>query len=299
MTESSIPVAVIINPKAGPSFRSANPHSLAEMARAACAEADLPCEVVFTGYHGHGRLLAIDFMHRGFSPIVAWGGDGTVNEIASALIFQNAVMGIVPSGSGNGLARELGISLQPDRAMATVIHGLDRRIDAGQLGSRFFVNLAGVGLAASIARRFERSKRRGLLRYVQASLGQLANLVTEAYTITLDGEATHQSALLVEVANGRQYGNGALIAPDAKLDDGFLELVVVKPMGPLRALWTARRLFSGTIGRDPRVQTRSIRHATIAALHPIQFHVDGEVAEGDAALAVAVHAGALQVRVPR
>ena len=299
MIESTVPVAVIINPKAGPSFRSGNPHTLAETAHSACAEAGLPCEVVFTEYPGHGRFLAIDFMRRGFSPIVAWGGDGTVNEVASALAFQDAVMGIVPSGSGNGLARELGISLRPDRAMATATRGLDRRIDVGQLGSRFFVNVAGVGLAASIARSFESLRGRGLLRYVQATVVQLAKFVAEGYTITIDGEAIQQSALLVEVANGRQYGNGALIAPDAKLDDGFLELVIVEPIGPLRALWSVRRLFNGTIGRDPRVQTRSVRHATIAGLRPIRFHVDGEAAEGDVALAVTVHAGALRVRVPR
>jgi YegS/Rv2252/BmrU family lipid kinase len=299
MPESIVPVAVIINPKAGPSYRFGNANKLVETAHSACSEADLPCEVVCTEYPGHARLLAIDFMHRGFSPIVAWGGDGTVNEIASALVFQNAVLGIVPSGSGNGLARELGISLRPDRAMATATRGLNRRIDVGQLGTRFFVNLAGVGLAASIAGRFEHLKGRGLLRYVQASLVQLTNLVAEGYTITIGGEAIQQSALLVEFANGRQYGNGAFIAPEAKLDDGFLELVVVGPIGRLRALWTARRLFSGTIGRDPRVQTRSVRHATIAALRPIQFHVDGEVAEEGVALAVTVHAGALQVKVPR
>ena len=298
MTAPASPVAVIINPHAGPPARHAVPQQLADTARWACAQANLASDVLFTERAGHGRAIAADCVRDGFSPIIAWGGDGTVNEVASALVSQDAAMGIVPSGSGNGLARELGISLNPERAMATAIRGRERAIDVGELGGRLFVNLAGVGLDASVAHRFSQLAGRGLRRYVQATLSQLFNVVAEPYVITTEGETVRQPALLVELANGRQYGNGALIAPRARLDDGLLDLVVVGPIGPLQTLLGLRRLFNGTIDQHPQVLTRSVRYATISAERPMRFHVDGEVEDGGLSLTATVHPGALRVRVP-
>ena len=118
MNVPPLPAAAIVNPTAGSSSRHTRTRPLAERARCAFAEANLTGEIVFTEGTGHARVLAADFVRRGFSPIIAWGGDGTVNEVASALAFQDVALGIVPTGSGNGLARELGISLRPERALA-------------------------------------------------------------------------------------------------------------------------------------------------------------------------------------
>ena len=295
---STSPAAVIINPTAGPARRDPDTRRLAQRARSACAQANLSGEIVFTTRAGHARALGADFVRRGFSPIIAWGGDGTVNEVASALAFQDAAMAIVPTGSGNGLARELGISLSPERAIATAARGIDRVIDIGELGGRLFVNLAGVGLDASVAGLFNHLAGRGLLRYVHATLSQLFSYHAETYTITAGGKTFEQRALIVELANGRQYGNGALIAPHAKLDDGLIDLVVVGPLSPLRVLWGVRRLFNGTIDQAPEVSTRTASRITISAEQPIRFHFDGEVAEGGKTLTATVHPGALRIRVP-
>ena len=292
------PAAVIINPTAGPSRRRPDTRCLAQRARRALAQANVTGEVVFTERAGHARALGADFVRRGFSPIIAWGGDGTVNEVATALAFQDAVMAIVPSGSGNGLARELGISLRPERAIATAARGIDRVIDMGEVGGRLFVNLAGVGLDASVAGVFSQLAGRGVLRYILATLSQVFRYDAEVYTITAGGETFEQRALIVELANGRQYGNGALIAPHAKLDDGLIDLVIVGPLSPLRVLWGVLRLFNGTIDRAPTVSMRTAHHITISAERPIRFHVDGEVAEGRERLTATVHPGALRVRVP-
>ena len=298
MTAPLSPAAAIINPTAGSSTRPPDMRRFAERARCAFAQANLTSETVFTERDGHARELATDFVRRGFSPIIAWGGDGTVNEVASALAFRDAVLGIVPTGSGNGLARELGISLRPERAVATAVHGIDRTIDVGELGGRLFVNLAGVGLDASVASLFNRLAGRGLLRYVQATLTTVFSYVSEGYTITAGGETLERRALIVELANGRQYGNGALIAPYAKLDDGLFDLVVVGPLKPLRVLWGVRRLFNGTIDQEPEVTMQTASRITISAEQPIRFHVDGEVAQGTKSLTAIVHPGALRVRVP-
>ena len=298
MTAPPAPAAAIINPTAGVSTRPLDTRRLAERARRAFAQASLAGETVFTEHTGHARELAADFVRRGFSPIIAWGGDGTVNEVASALVFRDAVMGVVPSGSGNGLARELGISLCPECAVATAAHGVDRTIDVGELGGRFFVNLAGVGLDVSVAHLFNRLAGRGLRRYVQATLSTVFSYEAETYTITAGGETFEYRALIVELANGRQYGNGALIAPHAKLDDGLLDLVVVGPVNPLRLLWGLRRLFNGTIDQEPDVSMRTASRITISAEQPMRFHVDGEVVQGTESLTATVRPGALRIRVP-
>ena len=298
MTAPHSPAVAIINPTAGSATRSANSRSLSELARRVFAEANLTGETVFTEHRGHAHELAEYYARRGFSPVVACGGDGTVNEVASALAFQDAVLGIVPTGSGNGLARELGISLRPVLALATAAQGVDRTIDVGELGGRFFVNIAGVGLAASVAGLFESLAGRGLLRYVQATLSTVFGYTPQTYTMTVAGETFEHRALIVELANGRQYGNGALIAPQARLDDGLLDLIVVGPLGPLRMLWGARRLFNGTMTESRGVSRRVARAVTISAAEPMRFHVDGEVVEGGETLTATVHPGALRVRVP-
>ena len=291
--------AAIVNPVAGPAVNRTRNRQSSDLVKRAFADEATACEVVFTKYAGHARELASNFASQGVSPIIAWGGDGTVNEVASALAFQPAVLGIVPTGSGNGLARELGISLDPSGALATAVHGRDRTIDIGVLGGRTFVNLAGVGLDAAVAETFSQVDGRGLRRYVQATMATVFRYEPSTYVLTFRENTWQTSALLVAFANGTQYGHGASIAPHARLDDGLLDLVVIAPRNGLRVLWGARRLFTGTIAQDPDVRTATVDSATIASEQPIRFHVDGEVVCGGRSLTAVTHHAALRVRVPR
>ena len=256
------------------------------------------CEVAFTERPGHARELAAALADRGFSPVVAWGGDGTVNEVASALMHRDAVLGIVPAGSGNGLARELGIGLRPGEAIETALGGRDRVIDMGALAGRPFVNLAGVGLPASVADLFARLTGRGLPAYVLATARRLAGYRSGRYTVATGERTVEGPALLVEVANGRQYGNGAVIAPHARLDDGLLDLVSVDAVGRARAALGLWRLFNGTVDRHPYVHCSRVAGVTISADRPLLFHVDGEAVQGGSSLSAAVVPKALRVRVP-
>ena len=300
MSRTRSPVAAIINPVAGPVASRAGRAEAAALLERVCAAASLPCEVAFTERVGHAGELATSFHGRAFSPIIAWGGDGTVNEVGSALAFQNSVLGIVPAGSGNGLARELGLSLDPIHAVDTAVRGVDRAIDVGELGGHLFLNLAGIGLDASVAFAFSQLEGRGLRRYARATLSTVFGYTQQVYRLTSDTEPDifNGRALLVEFANGTQFGNGATIAPRARLDDGLLDVVIVAPRGAGRALWGARRLFNGTIERDPGVQTITARRVTIDAPLPMRFHVDGEVVEGGTTLDAVLHPAALRVRTP-
>ena len=299
MTVPGTRAAAIVNPVAGPTASRNSSRQASDLVRRAFAHDSTACEVVFTEYAGHAGKLASRFARQGVSPIIAWGGDGTVNEVASARAFQTAVLGIVPTGSGNGLARELGISLDPPGALATAVHGRDRTIDIGVLGGRPFVNVAGVGLDAAVAEVFSQLDGRGLRRYVQATMVTVFRYEASTYTLTFRGDTWQTPALMVALANGTQYGHGARIAPHARLDDGLLDLVVVAPRNGARVLWGARRLFTGTITQDPNVRTTAVGSATIASERPIRFHVDGEVVYGGTSLTAVTHQAALRVRVPQ
>ena len=292
------PLAFIINPVAGSSRRGSGLADLAGAIRRRCAAAGADHEVAFTERPGHGRELAAALAARGFSTVVAWGGDGTVNEVASALMRRDAVLGIVPAGSGNGLARELGISLRPEEAIDTALRGRDRVIDVGELAGRPFVNLAGVGLPASVADLFARLSGRGLAGYVLATARELLRYRSERYAVATRERTLEQPALFIELANGRQYGNGAVVAPHARLDDGRLDLVSVDPIGPARAAWGLWRLFNGTIDRHAYVHCSQVDRVTISADRPLRFHVDGEPVQGGCRLSATVHPAALRVRVP-
>jgi diacylglycerol kinase (ATP) len=232
--------------------------------------------------------------------VVAWGGDGTINEVASALAFDDVPIGIVPSGSGNGLATELGIDVRPEIAIATALQSAARRIDLGELGGRLFVNVAGVGIDAYVADKFNEhgNVRRGLLTYARISGRALLTYRPRRYRITIDGGALETSAVLLTIANGRQYGNNARIAPNATLDDGWLDLVVVEESSRLRTLTHVPRLFDGTIDRVAGCTIRRLRSGTIESDEPMTFHVDGEPVRGGTSIKVRIHPGALWIAAP-
>lgn len=292
-------VAVLVNPRAGAGRRAPGAGAArAALARDVLRERGVEGQVVIADGGGRGREAARALIAQGVETVVAWGGDGTINEVASQLAFRGVTLGIVPAGSGNGLARELGIDRDPRRALEAALAGPVRWIDAGELGGRLFFNVAGVGLDARLAAAFNAGGRRGLRDYVTALLREVKTYGPARYRVAAGGAAIEGEALLVALANTRQYGYRAVIAPRARVDDGLLELVVVPPLSPPAILWQARRLFTGTLHGLQGVQVRSVREAAITADRPLTFHVDGEVVAGPRALAVNVHARALPVRVP-
>ena len=290
-------VVILINPRAGVRRGDAVAQRV-ELARAALRDHGPDGEVVVTDGPGRGRAAARKLLEQGVETVVVWGGDGTVNEVASQLVGSGVPLGIVPAGSGNGLARELGLHMDPARALRVALRGAVRWIDAGELGGRLFFNVAGVGFDARVAAAFNARTRRGAAGYVAAAIGEALRYEPVRYTVTADGAASSGRALLVAVANTRQYGNGAIIAPRARPDDGRLELVVVPPLGILAGCWHVGHLFRGTLHRLPGVRMCPVQAGEIAAGEPLAFHVDGEVVSGDRRLRLAVRARALPVRVP-
>ena len=295
------PVAVIINPISGITGGVGAVRSRAEQAAALIAARGLDAQVFVTERQGHARELTKAALARGVVSVLAWGGDGTVNEVASALAFRNATLGIIPSGSGNGLARELRIPLDPARAFAVALGGRECRIDAGELDGRLFFNIAGIGLDARVAHCFAADglARRGLVRYLTIAARELFTFRSSSYAIVTDGATVRVNALLVAIANGRQYGNGALIAPAAALDDGRLDVVVVAGRSPFAAILQAPRLFTGQIARAPGVTSVKAVEIEITSDRPVPYHVDGEPFVGGVSIRARSRPSALRVVVPK
>ena len=271
-------------------------------ARAALAHAVVdalgePVEVFVTEAVGHAREIAGAAVRRGARLVIAWGGDGTINEVASALAFGEVPLGIVRAGSGNGLARELGVDPRADVAIANALAATPQPMDVGEIEGRLFANVAGIGVDAFVASRFSLARRRGFLGYIGITAKALATYVPTRYRITSDGTCVDARAVLITIANSAQFGNGARIAPGARVDDGLLDLVVLEERWRLATISQLPRLFNGTVARIRGCTIQRIREVTIEADLPMTFHVDGEPVVGGNRLTARVHPGALRVAV--
>src|SRR5262245_41015427 len=292
---------VIINPLSGSGRRKQQVGQHTVLAQTILGQHGIDAVVRETTAGGDARAFAREAVEAGSSLVVAWGGDGTINEVASVLVHTPVVLAIVPSGSGNGLAADLAVPFDPVAALALAATGRTVQIDAGQVNECLFFNIAGVGIDAVVAARFaERGlSKRGPLAYAQLSTIELMRYQSQTYTLTIDGHVYERRAMLVAIANGRQYGNRLLIAPDARLDDGRLEVVIVEPHSLPKIAWRLPSLFRGTLRTGWGIDMRSASSLRVRAEGAIPFHVDGEPRLGQDELEVTTHPGALQVKAPR
>ena len=295
-------VVIIITPISGPARRGRGSERV-EVARRTLDRLGVRGDVRVTERAGHAHELALDAAASGAELVVAWGGDGTINEVGRALVqrgvedIRAADLGIIPGGSGNGLARELKIPFDPAQAIERAVRAPARSIDVGELGDHLFFNVAGIGLDAHVAALVStRVRHRGLLPYVMASLGDLIRYPSAEYTIELNGKTERRTALVIALANSKQYGFGAQIAPAAALDDGLLDLVAIEDRKFVGNMVRVPSLFVGRVDRCAGVRAIQIRELTIRSTTPMLFHVDGEAVQGTDILKARVHPGALRLR---
>jgi YegS/Rv2252/BmrU family lipid kinase len=293
-------VAVILNPISGTGGRPELARRRIAQAEAMLSTRGIDGRVLVTQQSGHGSMLAREAIAEGASLVVAWGGDGTINEVASELAFREVAFAVIPSGSGNGLARELRIPLDAEQAFGVAFGPTDRVIDAGEIEGRLFFNVAGVGLDAQVAHEFAVTglERRGFARYIEIASRHLFSFRAGDYHIVADGVSWQTRALVVALANGRQYGNGAVIAPDARIDDGRLEVIVVGERSALKALTQMPMLFSGRIGQVPGITMTAVQEVTVSSSAPMIYHADGEPCAGGTSIRARIRPKALRVRVP-
>lgn len=288
-------VRAILNPRAGLGARRAL--GALEQGRPAWGR----ISVEPTQAPGHARDLARRAADEGVDLLLSVGGDGTMNEVADGLLGSDTALGIVPVGSGNGLARALGIPLEPRAALFALEAGVTRRMDVGLANGRPFLNVAGAGFDAHVGAEFHRhgrrGGRRGILSYVRLSLLAVRGYEMTRFALRAGGTRFEGRAFLVAFANGRQYGAGAVIAPRAALNDGRLDVVIFEEAPLATILMQMPRLFRGTIERFRRYRSFAAADALLRAERPFPFHRDGEPEDAAARLEIALRPAALRIRV--
>lgn len=262
-----------------------------------------PIEVRLTEGPGHATALAREAVEDEAALVLAAGGDGTVNEVATALVSTDVPLGIVPVGSGNGLARTLRIPLRPEEALHALETAIPRRMDVGRINGKLFLNVAGVGFDAFVGWAFHKAGRkggrRGIVTYVRMSLQLLSLYKAPQVTLETQGERLTTSPFVMAFANGAQYGAEAVLNPGARLNDGRFEIVIVEDGPWLQILLAAPRLFLGGIERTPRYRRLVTQAAVLEARQPVEHHRDGEPEPEATRLEVSLLKKALRILVPR
>jgi diacylglycerol kinase (ATP) len=238
-------------------------------------------DIQYTKYGGHALQLANECVANNVTHLIAVGGDGTVNEVLQAIVHTNTILGIIPCGSGNGLARHCGIPLQITKAVAMLQQSVPKKVDVGKANTIYFISNAGVGFDATVCNAIQQSTSRGLKMYIYQTLRQLWKYAAANYQINCNNTTYTQKAFMITVANGKELGYGFQLAPSATMQDGYLDMVVLQPLsffGSLDLLvdawlkkWTSDKNKTHTRSKYIRIQSKQMLHfQTDGDAHPCQ-----------------------------
>jgi len=218
--------------------------------------------IVFTNNAMHASELALEAVGQ-YDYVVAVGGDGTVNEIASSIVGTDTALGIIPFGSGNGLARFLGIPMDTREAIKTLNKEKVELIDSGKLNGQYFFNMAGMGFDAHISEVFSHEKRRGFVTYIKSTFREINNYKPQTYHIEIDGKLYEREAFMLSFANSSQYGNNAHISPHASVQDGLIDVCIIKQFPIWRLIEMGIRMLRKTADKTGYVEIIRGKHIKI------------------------------------
>lgn len=292
-------VRFIVNPAAGKVNR---PGVVTDTIREVLSDVEGLFDIKVPRTRPGARLFSTEARDAGFDAVFACGGDGTINEVAGPLVGSSTALGVVPMGSGNGFALSLGLPMDVVGAVSLVRSWKTRPIDVGEVCGRYFFSTAGLGFDALLSMRYNTgsvsSRRRGLLPYVPLALKEYLFYRPETVVVKVGNERTPMRPFLFTVANTPRYGGGAVIAPGALPDDGFLDVAVLGPLGPVGALGTGLRLLSGNIDKSRRYSTFRVQSLEVLRKVSTLVHADGEPFEWGGSVPFSVHPKSLKVLIP-
>lgn len=288
-------VLVIINPIAGVRPKDEIP----DLVRTVMPRTEgFDLEIRFTERAGHASEMALDAVCRGVDTVVAIGGDGTINETARSLVGSEVKFGIVPMGSGNGLARHMQIPLDLRKALECIRDGYSTAVDYGTVNDHIFFCTAGIGFDAQVSARFAEVGTRGPITYLRSFVELVGDYKPSTYVIYTDDGRVREKAFMIAIGNASQWGNNAYITPHASMSDGLLDVTLVKPMPLYEIPRMALQLFSRELDKNPNTEYFRSSSLRIFMPHPDVVHVDGEPIQMEGILDVKVHEGAIRIITP-
>nr|WP_067056806.1 diacylglycerol kinase family protein [Mucilaginibacter sp. L294] len=283
----------IINPVSGGKKKDGVPELVAKYLDPTIFDYDI--EFTTGIFHAHDLAKAAV---GEYEIVVAVGGDGTVNEIASAIAGTDTVLGVIPFGSGNGLARFLTIPMDTEEAIKTMNAGRTITIDAGKMNGQWFFNMAGMGFDAHISHVFANgSTKRGFVSYFKSSIQEISTYKSKNYHIEIDGVAYDREAFMLSMANSSQYGNNAHVSPTASVQDGLLDVCIIKPFPLWRFPEMGLRMFTKTADSSRYVEIIKGKHIVITRQEEGPIHLDGEPQVAGTAIDIEIVPNSLHVIV--
>lgn len=285
---------LIVNPASG----AVSKHSIMPHIHRSLTKAGLDFDIAFTKAPGHAVELAAQAKAKGYDAVIACGGDGTVNETATGLLNTGIPLGIIPTGSGNGLARHVGIPIDIDRSIKIIARNNVIDADYGTANGKAFFCTFGVGFDAAVSERCAREKRRGILMYLKHAINEYIKFRPEEYTIIINGHTITERAFLVVCCNASQYGNNAFIAPLASITDGELDITIVHAGNLLTQAIAVVDILTGLIRKTALVEVMRARSVTIIRKNYGVAHLDGDATTLPAEISVECRPGELRMFVP-
>ena len=265
-------IIFIINPISGTQKKDDFPELIDQM----LDHSQFDIELRFTEYRGHAAEIARQCAAEGVDIVVAVGGDGTVNEVARSLVHTDTALGIIPCGSGNGLARHLCIPIDIRGALELINNCVIDTFDYGLINGLPFFCTCGMGFDAFISLKFAEAGKRGPITYIENVLKEGLRYRPETYEIIDESGTTRYRAFLIACANASQYGNNAYIAPGATMKDGMMDVIVMEPFDALEAPQIAADLFMKTLGNNSKIKTFRTKSIHIHRTEPGAIHYDGD-----------------------
>ena len=246
----------------------------------------------------HAIEISENAINEGFDIIIVVGGDGSVNEVAQSIINSEIILGIIPLGSGNGLARHLKIPLIPENAIKLINQLNVKKIDTATCNDNFFVSIAGIGFDALVAEKFAKMKRRGFSSYLKIITREYPFYQPLDYEINIDGKQIQRNALLINFANSDQFGYETSIAPNAKIDDGLIDVCIVKKPPLVELPILAHLLYRKQIDKSKFMEIIKAKKITINQKNITTVNVDGEPMESGKKVEIKINPSSLKVIVP-
>lgn len=254
-------------------------------------------EIAYTKAPKHATELARQAVANNFNIAVAVGGDGSINEISRGLIGSNTAMAIIPTGSGNGLARHLKIPLDLKKAMRVINNNKEKFIDTAQFNDETFINVAGVGFDAHIGWEFSKFGKRGFSSYLKVIMREFPKYKAQDFELIINGKSFHKKAFLISFANGSQWGNNAHIAPLADIADGFIDIAILKEFSFFNIISVAYKLLHKTLHESSYLEIIKAKEVVVKQSNTIA-HIDGEPIEIGNTVSIKVNPLSLRVIIP-